>query len=51
MFGEEPFWFSLAAGTIGGLLFSIPALLLFLPALPGGVMTKSSILLNKKTGE
>jgi multidrug efflux pump subunit AcrB len=38
MFGEEPFWFSLAAGTIGGLLFSIPALLLFLPALPGGVI-------------
>lgn len=51
MFGEEPFWFSLAAGTIGGLLFSIPALLLFLPALPGGVRAKSSILLNKKTGE
>lgn len=35
MFGEEPFWFSLAAGTIGGLLFSIPAILLFLPLLPG----------------
>lgn len=37
MFGEEPFWFSLATGTIGGLIFSIPALLLFLPALPGGM--------------
>lgn len=35
IFGEEPFWFSLAAGTIGGLLFSIPAILLFLPLLPG----------------
>lgn len=35
IFGEEPFWFSLAAGTIGGLLFSIPAILLFLPILPG----------------
>lgn len=35
LFGEEPFWFSLAAGTIGGLLFSIPAILLFLPLLPG----------------
>ncbi|MDD4671825.1 MAG: efflux RND transporter permease subunit [Bacteroidales bacterium] len=37
MFGEDPFWFSLATGTIGGLIFSIPALLLFLPALPGGM--------------
>lgn len=36
-FGEEPFWFSLAAGTIGGLIFSIPMLLIFLPALPGVV--------------
>lgn len=35
VFGEEPFWFSLAAGTIGGLLFSIPAILIFLPLLPG----------------
>jgi multidrug efflux pump subunit AcrB len=40
MFGEEPFWFSLATGTIGGLIFSIPALLLFLPALPGGMWRK-----------
>jgi multidrug efflux pump subunit AcrB len=32
---REPFWFSLAAGTIGGLVFSIPALVVFLPALPG----------------
>lgn len=40
MFGEEPFWFSLATGTIGGLIFSIPALLLFLPALPGGMFRK-----------
>ena len=28
---EEVFWFDFAAGTIGGLLFSLPALLLFLP--------------------
>lgn len=34
VYGEEPFWFSLAAGTIGGLIFSIPALLIFLPTLP-----------------
>jgi multidrug efflux pump subunit AcrB len=39
MFGQETFWFSLATGTIGGLLFSIPALLVFLPALL--VMTKT----------
>jgi len=41
VFGKEPFWFSLATGTIGGLLFSIPALLLFLPALPGGITRKN----------
>ncbi len=41
IFGKEPFWFSLATGTIGGLLFSIPALLLFLPALPGGIWRKN----------
>jgi len=28
---DEPFWFSLAAGTIGGLVFSIPAVILYLP--------------------
>jgi len=28
---EEPFWFALAAGTIGGLLFSIPILIMYLP--------------------
>lgn len=33
MFGEEPFWFSIAAGTIGGLVFSIPVVLVFLPAM------------------
>lgn len=42
LFGEEPFWFSLAAGTIGGLLFSIPAILLFLPLLPG-VLKKENV--------
>ncbi|QKG79192.1 efflux RND transporter permease subunit [Tenuifilum thalassicum] len=35
IFGEEPFWYSLALGTIGGLIFSIPVILIFLPALPG----------------
>lgn len=30
---RESFWFALAAGTIGGLLFSLPALLLYLPLL------------------
>lgn len=43
MFGEESFWFSLATGTIGGLVFSIPALLIFLPALPGGMFRKKII--------
>lgn len=28
---REPFWFALAVGTIGGLLFSIPAIIVFLP--------------------
>lgn len=28
---EEVFWFDFAAGTIGGLLFSLIALVLFLP--------------------
>lgn len=28
---KEAFWFALAVGTIGGLLFSIPAIIVFLP--------------------
>jgi multidrug efflux pump subunit AcrB len=28
---SEPFWFAFAAGTIGGLVFSIPVLFFFLP--------------------
>ncbi|MGE0089821.1 MAG: efflux RND transporter permease subunit, partial [Bacteroidales bacterium] len=28
---NEPFWFALSAGTIGGLLFSIPITIIFLP--------------------
>lgn len=28
---DQPFWFSLAVGTIGGLSFSLAALLLFMP--------------------
>jgi len=31
MIGTEAFWFPLAAGTIGGLLVSLPALFFFLP--------------------
>ncbi len=30
---KESFWFPLAAGTIGGLLFSLVALVLYLPLL------------------
>lgn len=40
LFGEEPFWYSLAVGTIGGLLFSIPALIIFLPVMPGVINNK-----------
>lgn len=40
VFGEEPFWFSLAIGTIGGLTFSILILLIFMPVLPGVIKNK-----------
>ena len=30
--GDEPFWFSFAVGSTGGLLFSLIALLLAMPA-------------------
>ncbi|MDI3527572.1 MAG: hypothetical protein PWR03_1755 [Tenuifilum sp.] len=40
IFGEEPFWYSLALGTIGGLIFSIPVILIFLPVLPGVIKQK-----------
>lgn len=29
--GDEPFWFAFAAGSIGGLIFSLPVLFFFLP--------------------
>ncbi len=29
--GEEPFWFSFALGVVGGLLFSVPALIFVMP--------------------
>jgi hypothetical protein len=32
---SERFWFPLAAGTIGGLIFSVIGLVLFLPVLMG----------------
>lgn len=34
--GEQPFWFSLAVGTLGGLTFSLVPLILFFPLLPVG---------------
>jgi len=37
---DEPFWFALTAGTIGGLLFSIMAIIIILPVF---VLRKSSI--------
>ncbi|MCF8232865.1 MAG: hypothetical protein K9J27_11810 [Bacteroidales bacterium] len=30
--GEQPFWYAFAAGSIGGLIFSLPVLVIFLPA-------------------
>lgn len=30
--GEQPFWYAFAAGSIGGLIFSLPVLIIFLPA-------------------
>lgn len=33
---EQPFWFSLAVGTLGGLTFSLVPLILFFPLLPVG---------------
>jgi len=29
---REPFWFAFAAGTIGGLVLSLPGIFLFFPA-------------------
>ena len=29
---EQPFWYSLAVGTIGGLIFSVVPIFLFLPS-------------------
>jgi multidrug efflux pump subunit AcrB len=42
----EPFWFAFAAGTIGGLIFSIFGVLFFLPAL---IRMKSTKETNKTT--
>ncbi len=36
---KESFWYALAAGTIGGLLFSLPAIVLYLPLLIMGRKT------------
>ncbi|MCK5535265.1 MAG: hypothetical protein KAI79_00485, partial [Bacteroidales bacterium] len=38
---DEAFWFTLAAGTIGGLLFSLVGLFLLLPVLLLGKNTKN----------
>ncbi|HRW61985.1 MAG TPA: efflux RND transporter permease subunit [Bacteroidales bacterium] len=40
---REPFWFALALGTIGGLVFSIPSLVIFLP-----LMIKNKSVKTKK---
>ena len=53
--GEPYFWFALAAGTIGGMLMSLPAIALLLPAmiLPASGKRKSSarkLLGNNKNG-
>lgn len=37
---KEAFWFSLAAGTIGGLLFSVVAIVIILPLFVRGIKTK-----------
>lgn len=37
---REPFWFALAVGTIGGLIFSVPAIVIFLPILLKGIVNK-----------
>lgn len=40
VYGEEPFWYSLALGTIGGLAFSALVLIIFMPFLPGVLKRK-----------
>ncbi|MDY6800920.1 MAG: efflux RND transporter permease subunit [Bacteroidota bacterium] len=37
---KEPFWFALAVGTIGGLIFSVPAIVIFLPLMLKGIIHK-----------
>ena len=39
---EESFWFALAAGTIGGLLFSMVVMVIYLPLLVGGGRRQNS---------
>lgn len=38
---KEPFWFSFATGVTGGLLFSIPALVLVMPIMFGGEIRRN----------
>ena len=47
---REPFWFALAVGTIGGLLFSIPAIIIFLPLMLKDIKNNltNSMLKNNK---
>ncbi|MFO7842533.1 MAG: efflux RND transporter permease subunit, partial [Bacteroidales bacterium] len=40
---KEPFWFALAVGTIGGLVFSIPAIIIFLPIMLKDIVNKKEL--------
>jgi len=45
--GRDPFWFSLASGTIGGLLFSLIIILFVVPALfMSGARRTGSLLIS-----
>ncbi|MBN2166681.1 MAG: efflux RND transporter permease subunit [Marinilabiliaceae bacterium] len=47
---REAFWFSMAAGTIGGLIFSLLAIIIILPMFVRGVKHKGKKLRNKRIG-
>lgn len=44
---KQPFWFALAAGTIGGLIFSLIGIFFYLPVFLGFGIRKNKILRNK----
>ena len=41
---KEPFWFSFATGVTGGLLFSVPALVLVMPVMMGNGKARKRIM-------